>query len=76
METEDMILRQSEYTLYGIPMKYYSYYDYQKEHMVVTDNYDEYITHFERNKMGGNIGVHLGFIEHDPPLSIGPQFVK
>jgi hypothetical protein len=42
--------------------------------VVATDDYDEYKTHFERDKMGGDEGIH--FPEHDPPLSIGPQFVK
>ena len=44
---------------YGAYINYYSYYDYDQNCMVVTENLDEYITHTERNKMGGNMGVHL-----------------
>jgi hypothetical protein len=69
MESEDTIYETQS-------IKYYSYWDCEQRSMIVTDNYDEYRTHFERNKMGGNMGVHLGFIEHDPPILIGPQFVK
>ena len=49
----------TEYTLYGKPIKYYSYWDCDKLCMVVTDNFHEYITHYERNKMGGNMGIHF-----------------
>lgn len=52
-------------------IKYYSYWDCDKECMVVTDNFHEYITHYERNKMGGNMGVH--FPKQDPPSEIDPK---
>jgi len=29
---------------------------------------------YERDKMGGNKGVHLGVMEHDPPFEKGPIF--
>lgn len=45
--------------IYGEPIKYYSYFSREQNCMVVTDNLDEYITHSERYKMGGNMGVHL-----------------
>ena len=50
METKDMI--------YG-EIKFYSYFSREQNCVVVTDNVDEYITHSERYKMGGNMGVHL-----------------
>jgi hypothetical protein len=28
---------------------------------------------YERDKMGGNIGVHLGFLKHDPPFQLDPK---
>jgi hypothetical protein len=59
METKDMIYGETEYMLYGKPIKYYSYFSREQNCMVVTDNLDEYITHSERYKMGGNMGVHL-----------------
>jgi hypothetical protein len=59
---------------YWRPIKYYSYYCKKDKCVVATDDYDEYKTHFERDKMGGNEGIH--FPEQDPPISSGPQFVK
>jgi hypothetical protein len=77
MEPREMIYVETEYMIYGKPTKYYSYYCKEKKYIIVTDNYDEYITQSERNKMGGNEGIHLVvFPEQDPPLSSGPQFVK
>ena len=29
---------------------------------------------YERDKMGGNKGVHLGVMEQDPPFEKGPIF--
>jgi hypothetical protein len=52
METEKLI--------YGKPnqLKYYSYYCEENKHVVATDDYDEYRTHFERINMGGDKGIH------------------
>jgi Tfp pilus assembly major pilin PilA len=50
METKKLI--------YGKDIKYYSYYCKKDKCVVATDDYDEYKTHFERNKMGGDQGVH------------------
>jgi hypothetical protein len=52
METEKLI--------YGKPnqLKYYSYYCKENKHVVATDDYDEYRTHFERINMGGDEGIH------------------
>jgi len=55
METKKLI--------YGKPnqLKYYSYYCKENKHVVATDDYDEYRTHFEgieRHKMGGDKGIH------------------
>ena len=63
----------TEYTLYGKPIKYYSYWDCEQKCMVVTDDYNEYRTHFERIRFGGNNDIHLGFPKHDPPLQIDPN---
>ena len=71
METKDMIYGES-HIQYGAYIKYYSYYDYDQNCMVVTENLDEYITHTERNKMGGNIGVH--FPKQDPPSELDPKY--
>jgi len=71
-----MIYGETEYMIFGKPTKYYSYYCKEKKYIIVTDNYDEYITHYERDRFGGDMGVHLDFLNQDPPISIGPQFVK
>jgi hypothetical protein len=44
METEDLI--------YGVPPKkyYYNYWDGAQNCMVFTEDYDECISHYERNK--------------------------
>jgi hypothetical protein len=57
----------------GSYIKYYSYWDCEQKCMVVTDDYNEYRTHFERIRFGGNNGIHLGFPKHDPPLQIDPN---
>jgi hypothetical protein len=81
METEDLI--------YGVPPKkyYYNYWDGAQNCMVFTEDYDECISHYERNKkdydecisyyernkIGGNVGVHLGFLKQDPPIQVDPN---
>ena len=51
MESRDMI--------YGVrPIRYYSYWDCEQRSMVITDNYDEYMTHEMRKRMGGDRGIH------------------
>jgi len=57
---------------YWRPIKYYSYYCKKDKCVVATDDYDEYKTHFERDKMGGDGGIHLVvFPEQDPPIQEG-----
>jgi len=64
METKKLI--------YGRPIKYYSYYCKKDKCVVATDDYDEYKTHFERNNMGGDEGIHLVvFPEQDPLIQEG-----
>jgi hypothetical protein len=50
--------------VYPTNIRYYSYYSYldEKKYLIVTDDYDEYITQSERKKMGGNKGIHLGYL--------------
>jgi len=47
--------------VYPTNIKYYSYLD-EKKYIIVTDDYDEYITQSERKKMDGNKGIHLGYL--------------
>jgi hypothetical protein len=28
---------------------------------------------YERTKMGGDEGIHLGFLKQDPPFQVGPN---
>jgi hypothetical protein len=68
METEDLI--------YGVPPKkyYYNYWDGAQNCMVFTEDYDECISYYERNKMGGDGGIHLVvFPEQDPPIQVNPN---
>jgi hypothetical protein len=44
--------------VYPTNIRYYSYLD-EKKYLIVTDDYDEYITQSERKKMGGNKDIHL-----------------
>lgn len=53
---------------YWRPIKYYSYYCKKDKCVVATDDYDEYRTHFERIKMGGDEGIHLVVSPEQDPL--------
>ncbi len=70
MEPRDMIYGARPIQ-YGAYIKYYSYWDCDKECMVVTDNFHEYNTHQMRKRMGGYRGIH--FPKHDPQLQIDPN---
>jgi len=45
-----------------LPKGYYSYWDRSQNCFVITEDYDEFVTRSERNKMGGNMGIHLGVL--------------
>lgn len=44
--------------------EYYTYYCKKENMWVITDEYQEYLNHTKRDKMGGDRGVH--FPKHDP----------
>ena len=61
METEDKI-------------PFNSMDDHQIHDYVYRKVIEDFNILYERDKMGGDGGIH--FPEHDPPILIGPQFVK